>query len=50
MKRTNERLKELLILSECYRKMIKRNQITEEELRAALEIVKEELEEIKGDK
>lgn len=46
MERNNERLKELLILTECYKKMIKNKQMTEQDLKAALETVRREIEEI----
>lgn len=46
MVRNDERLKELLILTECYRKMIKNKQMTEQDLKGALDAIREELEEI----
>lgn len=44
MVRNDERLKELLILTECYRKMIKNKQMTEQDLKGAMEAVRGELE------
>ena len=49
MNRNDERVKELLILTECYRKMIKNKQMTEQDLKAALETVREELKVINND-
>ena len=47
MERKEERLKELLVLTECYKQMIEKKQMTEEELKAALDVVKKELDEVK---